>query len=374
LNDPAFQKTIIAFQSEIHRLYSHKAVKTIERQFHAMAQTLEAWKMQFAGLGTAKAFRKHMVSLVDALIQKTCHGLSWSGTEQADLQAHQIGVCLISNHRSTSLDPVFVNYVLNRTRGHGAFNAAGDNIFNTPWLGHLIRLNRGFIVRRNVDDPDQKIAEAYKLSDYVKQILDAKETVWIAHRNGRSKDGTDQTDSAVLAMLKMSHPELDWQTFSQTRVLMPVAISWELVPLDLSMAQELVGQNVAGGMNRDMHNIFSEVIGEKGRVHIHFGQAVQASKRSDLVRGIDNAIHAGTRLFESNYLAYSLSQDCSPLERALISQKVDTQAGEWVINRGKDLEPAVHERFIGMYAAPVINAIKLHGSLAQVLDRQDNPQ
>ncbi|WP_156104605.1 1-acyl-sn-glycerol-3-phosphate acyltransferase [Spirochaeta lutea] len=323
---------------------------------------LENGREMMSGIRSSVDFHRMMVRLVETVVDHTTEGLSFSGIENIPQDR---GVCFLSNHRSTSLDPAFVNAVLYKNFTRTAYNAAGDNIFKTNWLGHLIRLNRGFIVRRDVDDIDEKRAEAQKLSGYINTLLEDKQWVWIAHRNGRSKDGWDQTDSAVLTMLKMDRPDASWQDYTETNALVPVSISWELIPLDILMAKELCDIPTYHGPQRDMKNIVTEIGMKKKRVHIHFSSPVTAEKRAQLVRGTDAGIQAGQTIWPANWVA---AQELNPdLD---LPESVDANQGMWILQRADELEQsiaaeghsfqqalAVRTTLLRMYARPVLKTL-----------------
>ncbi len=388
---------------------------------------------------SAMDFQKFMLTLVSSLIKRTSEGLTVSGLsnitdlgyslldigkseilksqigktnkEQEQIaSASGIGICFLSSHRSTALDPTLTSFVLRHYFAKGVHNAAGDNIFKTPWLGDLIRLNRGFMVKREVEDMDEKIAEARRLSGYIDDLNNQGEWVWIAHRNGRAKDGNDLTDSAVPSMLKMALSETsDWQDFARTRALMPIAMSWEMIPLDNLMAQELNGLLTHKGKHRDMQNIFSEIKLKKKRIHIHYAKRIDPdtiSNRKQLVKAIDNGIHSGTRLWEANWLAWLRNlraQDADGADQAakMLLARVDLSKAAWLpghiekhraqtlaalesgdldlnMTPAQPQEKSLPERaddvarsLWSMYAAVVENAIQSLGSLSAVLDYQD---
>ncbi|NCN05423.1 MAG: hypothetical protein GW949_07315 [Spirochaetales bacterium] len=354
------------------------------------------------GLRSWLDFQRFMVYLIDMVLENTTQGLTFGGLDKVTGADPEKGVCFLSSHRSTFLDPALANYVLFKNLGETAHNAAGDNIFRTSWLGHLIRLNKGFMVKREVEDMDEKLLEAHKLSTYIHRLLQKKEWVWIAHRNGRAKDGRDMTDSAVLSMLKMAHGEADWAEFSSAAPLLPISMSWELVPLDDLMAQELNGITQHTGKHRDMMNIMTEIRIAKKRIHLQFGSPVFADKRATLVKNFDREIHLNTRLWEANWVAYlsRLSEvdsvAAATLSSALVDQ-VDLTKGQWVLARATEQETEVLENLrsgslkapdsdeaeypavaakvrrtlIDMYAAPVELALKaMDGNVAEVLARQ----
>ncbi len=295
-------------------------------------------------------FRYAMVHFVDQIVRRTTKGISFSGADE--LKKHR-GAIFMSNHRSTSLDPILFNYMLHSVTGETAFNAVGDNLLNTPWLGHLIRLNRGFIVKRNVEDPDKKIEEAEKLSLYIRHLVKNGQNVWIAQRNGRAKDGNDRTDSAVLTMLKMAHRDKNWAEFSNAIPLIPVSISYEEIPLDTLIAKDSIGMMDTSDESRDGNQMVAEIRQKKRRIHIHVSSNVTGNKRSDIIKELDRRIICGTRIWNSNRYAAGLLQKMQRFGTASFD------GVQWLRKKLKGQEAAVRTALVRLYAAPAINRSKL---------------
>lgn len=360
-----------------------------------------AAKARLASLSSWVDFQRFMAFLITQLISRTTQGLEVSGISNLEVLRDGNRACFLSSHRSTFLDPAIANLVLDENLGRTAYNAVGDNISKTAWLGDFVRLSRGFIVKRDVPDIDEKLNEAKKLSSYIRDLLSQDNLVWIAHRNGRAKDGRDLTDSAVLSMLKMAAQDLEWGEFADEYRLMPIAMSWELIPLDNLMAQELHGLVSHNGRHRDMMNILTEIRMEKRRVHIGFGARVTAEKRSTLVQEVDKEIQLSTRLWEANWKAWLYEATLSGADEGtrsragfedLIASRVDLSAGNWVLDRAAEvaeetrkklaagefgdqtgvdtdeLVEKVRRSLISMYAAPIDLALSHAGSVGELLD------
>lgn len=287
--------------------------------------------------------------MIDLLVRKTVEGISFSGTGELK-KSSESGSIFISNHRSTSLDPILFNYMLHRETGDTAYNAAGDNLLNTSWLGHLIRLNRGFIVKRNVEDMDQKLHEAEKLSYYIRSLVQKGKNVWIAQRNGRAKDGDDRTDSAVLAMLKLSHKEKNWEEFSREVPLVPVSMSYEEIPLDTFIIRDHLGMADKKDAQRDSGQILQEIGEKKRKIHIHVSPRVIGVKRAELVSKLDESIIGGTKIWESNRYAAQLLHALDSLKDKPV---------RWLKEKLNGQDELLQNALIRLYAAPVINRMKL---------------
>lgn len=337
------------------RLFKNYWAKiTDDPQFSALLERLakrrQRMGQRIVELSDWHQFRNAMVRLVGLLIRRTSRGVSVSGG--SELTKHR-GAIFISNHRSTSLDPMLFNYVHHRHTGETVFNAAGDNLMNTPWLGHLIRLNRGFVVKRNVEDLDEKLEEAEKLSHYIRSLVEQGRNVWIAQRNGRAKDGDDRTDSAVLAMLKMAHREKSWQEFCAAVPLIPVSMSYEEIPLDTRLAMDSIGVDTSGDIHRDRAQVISEISQKKRRIHIHISSRVQAETRSRIVAQLDNNIICGTRLWRSNNYAARM------LERVNHIGQASAGGVQWLKKRLLSQEEQVRLALLRLYAAPAINRCRI---------------
>jgi len=306
-------------------------------------------KKMISSLKTREQFKSFMISMVELLVNKTVESISFSGTGELR-NPSKSGSIFISNHRSTSLDPILFNYMLHRETGDTAYNAAGDNLLNTSWLGHLIRLNRGFIVKRNVDDFDQKLHEADKLSHYIRSLVEKGRNVWIAQRNGRAKDGNDMTDSAVLAMLKLSHKEKSWEEFSRDVPLVPVSMSYEEIPLDTFIIRDHLGMTDRADAQRDSGQIFKEIGEKKRKIHIHVSPRVIGSKRGELVKKLDTSIVGGTRIWGSNTYAAELLKSFDSLTEKPVRWLKDKLTGQ---------DEMIQKALLRLYAAPLLNRLRI---------------
>src|SRR5690606_19965021 len=104
--------------------------------------------------------------------------------------------------------------------------AIGDNLLKEDWIRKLVRINKSFIVKRNLP-PRQLIMASRVLSDYIKNtISERSQSVWIAQREGRAKDGNDLTQPGLLGMLAMAGRDNLQEHFRSLNPT-PVSISYE---------------------------------------------------------------------------------------------------------------------------------------------------
>jgi len=136
----------------------------------------------------------------------------------------------ISNHRDIILDAAFLNTLLSDI-GHGMTQIAiGDNLLIHPWIKTLVRLNNCFIVKRDIA-VRQLLKSSLQLSAYIHHaIKDLKESVWIAQREGRTKDSNDHTQNSVLKMLNLAGEHKNPLQNLMVLHIVPIAISYEYDP------------------------------------------------------------------------------------------------------------------------------------------------
>jgi glycerol-3-phosphate O-acyltransferase len=247
---------------------------------------------------------------LDKLIETTAEGLTQSGLDQLDPATPYL---FISNHRDITMDPALVNYMLY----HHGFDtlqiAIGDNLLKRPFLTQLMKLNKSFIVKRSVQGRD-KLAASKQLSAYISHCIRTGQNVWIAQREGRAKDGNDETETAIIKMLHLAGRESEQKLSLPAAInalnIVPVAISYEFDPCDAAKAAELHAIDTVGSYvkdeNTDVRSILTGMIGKKGEVHVSFGTRLQVSGNvtaEEVADLIDQQIISMYRLHAVNYLA-----------------------------------------------------------------------
>jgi glycerol-3-phosphate O-acyltransferase len=160
---------------------------------------------------------------LDKIIETTTDGLTQTGLDKLDPTVPWL---FLSNHRDIVMDPALVNYMLY----HHGFDtlqiAIGDNLLKRPFLTKLMKLNKSFLVKRSVQGRD-KLAASKQLSAYIRHCINTGQNVWIAHREGRAKNGVDETETAVLKMLHLAGREdgLSLPAAMNELHIVPVSIS-----------------------------------------------------------------------------------------------------------------------------------------------------
>ncbi len=240
--------------------------------------------------------------LLSRLERETMSGFSVSGIGGLE---PGVPYLFIANHRDIVLDSALLNWALHKAGHATSFTAVGDNLVATPWVGDVMRLNKSFVVARSITSPKAAFKAYSVTSAFIRQSLESGNSVWIAQRQGRAKDGNDHTDPAILKMLTIAYRReneslRNWLT--QVRLL-PVTVTYELDPCDLMKAHELYIRSCTGtytkSRDEDLQSIAMGLTGYKGRVHLHFGERI-VGVHDDvecLAKAVDTALARGARLF-----------------------------------------------------------------------------
>jgi 1-acyl-sn-glycerol-3-phosphate acyltransferase len=294
--------------------------------------------------------------VLEYLVRKTSDGLTWSGTDRLKRGGAYL---FISNHRDIVLDSALLNYALAESDLDIAEIAFGDNLLANDFVSDLIRVNKSFIVRRNLPIRE-KIRAARNLSKYIRMTRLHGNSVWIAQREGRAKDGNDSTNPSILKMLAFSAKleGIDFASFVREMPIVPVAVSYEYDPCDRYKARELHRTRKSGAYEKrkseDLMSMYAGLKGQKGRMHVSFGEPIVCDSGDvrDAAADIDRQIHCLYRLRPSNYIAYDLLH-----QSKRFSDRYDEVAVSGFRERLRKESPGVFEIVCEIYAKAVENAL-----------------
>ncbi|GGK83643.1 1-acyl-sn-glycerol-3-phosphate acyltransferase [Amphritea balenae] len=292
-------------------------------------------------------FQNLVAGYMSKMIARSTTKLSCTGYENLDPDEAYL---FVSNHRDIAMDPAFVNWVMYQNKLDTLRIAIGDNLLRKPYVSDLMRLNKSFIVNRSAKGRAVLTALG-QLSSYIDHSLVHDEaSIWIAQREGRAKDGNDVTDPAILKMFYMAHrKQRSFEEFLERVKIVPVSISYEFDPCDRAKALELAAKRQDGNYEKsqfeDIESIVAGITGEKGHVHVAFG---------DVITGIDNPDELAVeidRQIINNYYLHPSNLIAAGVDSAEISD-ADRQAFE---SRVEGLDATAAEILQQMYANPVLN-------------------
>ncbi|MBP5419960.1 MAG: 1-acyl-sn-glycerol-3-phosphate acyltransferase [Bacteroidales bacterium] len=317
---------------------------------------------------------KCVIPFIKNLLTLTSKGLTVSGIENVNPQRNYL---FISNHRDIVLDSALINTSLRDKGLNTSQIAIGDNLLIYEWITDLVKLNKSFLVLRNLSSVRQQMEASATLSAYIRTtIVDNKQNIWLAQREGRSKDGNDETQNSVLKMLNLSGKEDFVDNFAKLQIL-PVSISYEYDPCDYLKAFQfqLKRDNPAykKSQNDDLEHMSIGIRGQKGGIHISFNKEItdvelrklQADNRNaqiqELAKLIDHDVHNSYYLWPSNYIAFDeLNNSSRFADKYTAEEKAafDNRNEENIAKLGECDKEFVLKSVRTMYANPVINKLK----------------
>lgn len=336
-------------------------------------EKIEHARVALAHIHTIKDLQyKFVYHLINELILKrSTDGVTSSGLENLDKSKSYL---FISNHRDIILDSAILNFLIVLEGMNTTEIAIGNNLLIENWIEYAVKLNRAFVVRRNLPAREMLMASK-KLSEYIRRNITKKNnSVWIAQREGRTKDGFDKTQIALLKMLNLSNINEFSEGFKELQIV-PISISYEIEPCGISKVDELYKKNTEGfekTQEDDLRSMGHGLVNPKGRVHFAFGRPItdqidlfakeatigeQIEKLGDY---IDQQIYSNFKLWPNNYIAEDLLNNsgtnsnhytkdqynkfCILLEDALTSISGDKET--------------IRTMFLQMYANPLLNQRK----------------
>ena len=320
---------------------------------------------QITKIATLRDFQRLVEPYMERMISTTTESFTVSGLDNLDLSQ----ACLfMSNHRDIALDPAFVNWALHINGENTVRIAVGDNLLKKEWVADLIRLNKCFIVKRSATARREKLSAAKLLSEYIEFTLNTEQQhIWIAQREGRAKDGNDITNPAILSMLALNKSKgTEFSQYIQNLRIVPVSISYEFDPCDISKAKELQKVEHEGSYdkpdNEDMRSIVNGITGQKGRVHLHFGDLVSSGfgNAKEMAEHIDRQILQGYKSFSTGPVAAKMlaSDDNIMGTEDTESAHYSQVATDYLQARLVELSKAEQNKLLNMYACAHIRKLK----------------
>jgi len=345
IHSPGFENSINLMLGQYISFYGEEEKKIILRNFR---ETL-------ARIKTVEDFQKQIVLkfMLEPVVRNTIDSLTVSGLEKLEKDK---GYLFIGNHRDITLDPALLNYLLDKNGFHSAEIAFGNNLLINEVITAMIRLNKSFIVKRNLPLMKQ-LEESKHLSEYIFHTMEQNRSVWIAQREGRAKDGNDITNPAVITMLHLSQRDrLPLPDYIKKVNLTPVAVSYEFDPCDRLKALEILKARNSGDQAKsasdDLASMNRGITGQKGRVHYSVAESfdVTGATEKEIAKAVDRAINLSYHLWPVNYLAFDMHNSTSDYS-TFYSSGDEEKFNE----RIKRLSPEVRAIVIEGYANPVRN-------------------
>ena len=351
------------------KLAEHPAVAMVSQKLFP-DETPDFLKNILKQIKTVDQFQEIvMAKFVRWAIDHTAHNFSYDGISNIDAEKKCL---LLSNHRDIILDPAITQLVLFMNGLPMTEIAVGDNLITSKEIEYMIRSNRMIKVIRGVSARELYLS-SQMLSKYIRlNITNNRRSIWLAQRQGRTKDGYDMTEQGLLKMLDMSG-DGDFQKNFEELNIVPMSISYEFEPCDILKAREILisrTQKYVKASGEDWNSIMVGIMQPKGNIHLHIGTpltseeiaaAAQCDKndRYQLIRNaVDERVVEGYKLWPNNYLAYDIlnstdkySANYSAEDKAKFLAYMEHQLGTVEPELNKE---ELREVFLGIYANPVL--------------------
>ena len=360
-------------KEKISNLLSEEQFQQIIK--HVMPEVpFPMFERQMKSLTNIRDFQtKVIVPLLDKLISKSTKGLSYSGVENLKKNENYL---FVSTHRDIVLDSALMDYALLKEGFDTVEIAIGDNLMKIPWIVDLVKLNKTFIVKRSLSK-EKKAEGSMQLSSYIKHaLLEKKQSIWIAHKAGRSKDGNDRTNPSLMKMFNLSGKSASIIENLKVLNICPVSISYEFNPCDILTLPELMttakGERYEKQPMEDLIHMGQGLEGEKGRIEVSFGtplnklieneefSSVPNEIYSRISKLIDKEIHNSYKLMPTNYIAFDILANGTQFSSEYTKEEQDGFK-KYMDGKLKSVEGAEgfkRETFLKMYAYPVMNKLE----------------
>lgn len=332
------------------------------RSFVSQIQTIEDFQLK-----VMKQFNEQVIER--SITQFSIDGLQRLSTE--------VPYLYVSNHRDIVLDSSLLQYEL-VTHGFQTTEITfGANLMCSPLIIDIGKSNKMFRVERG-GTPKEFYRCSMHLSEYIRHVITEKHSsVWIAQRNGRTKDGHDRTDQGIIKMFGMSRTDDKVSSLAQLNIV-PVCVSYEWESCDYLKAFELYmsrGQKYIKRPGEDLTSILTGITQPKGRVHFEVCRPIDPSElmalshltqgefHQQVARLIDNRINSSYKLWPNNYIAHDMLYGQSYYQSLYTAEEKQAfiehmnildfmaQKEQYAVT---DLD-SLHEIFLGIYANPVDN-------------------
>ena len=260
---------------------------------------------------------KVMSQVVAKILHGTAKELTFSGLEHFKGGKKHL---IVSNHRDIVLDSAIIQLILHQHGVETTEIAVGDNLITSSFIEDITRSNKMIKVIRS-SNPREVYTTSKVLSEYIRyNVANQKSSVWIAQRNGRTKDGIDVTEQGLLKMFDMSGSGDFVNDFAELSIL-PTSISYEFEPCDIQKAVEMYvsrRQKYVKAEGEDLKSILTGIMQPKGNIHIAFNEPVsleEIQEASQLDKNekfkaictvMDRRIVAEYKLWGNNYIAYDM--------------------------------------------------------------------
>ena len=342
------------FLSLFSFVYPNRDIEEIKNTIRAFTSISE-FQLQ-----VMQAFNKQVIS-------RSISSLSFDGYENLDKNKRYL---FVSNHRDIVLDASLFQNILHLEYGHQTSEITfGSNLMISQLIIDIGKSNKMFKVIRGGNIRDF-YENSMHLSKYIRYAITEKnESIWIAQRNGRTKDGKDATDKGIVRMFYMGSPKSPENALAELNIV-PIAISYQWEPCDMLKALELYQSGFEKYVKKpgeDLNSILTGITQQKGDVHISVGTPLSEADllplaglphnkiNSEVALLIDNQIYKNYKLTCNNYIAHDLRSNSNQFTSKYTEEEKQAFVERYEELMAFDVEhkDVLANIFLGIYANSV---------------------
>ena len=324
------------------------------------------FKASFQSVNSIKEFQLSLAPYVKEMISRTTEGFTFSGEQNLSSSPS----IYIGNHRDIALDAAFLNFLLYLENKETVRIAIGDNLLDGNFAEILMRLNKSFVVHRDIHGIKETLKRLTRLSRYIDHSLfKDKESIWIAQKEGRANDGNDFSDVAVLKMLYLcKRKELSLSEWVKAINITPISISYEYDPLDVTKASGWDHQEkmTLEEINKsDINELAKGLFGDKGRVHLHICKPINfdGDDIEELSNMIEHNILSNYKIWPTSHIAAKALSISDSKFNDFDENQIESNQESKFLNRFNGIEEDIRRECLKTYVRPMINKKKARGEV-----------
>ena len=365
------------FNAAIKRITNHEYLPIVINSVF-LNTNAEEYIKNMEKYKTVKDFQYgFMRDAVENILKKTSTNFTYSGIENVKKDSCNM---YVSNHRDIALDAAILCYVFAINNLECFEVAIGSNLLQGDFVIDIAGVNKMFKIIRDGNSAKDFYRDSILASEYMRHVInEKKESVWIAQRNGRTKDGDDKTELGVLKMFSLGNDKPFVENFEEINIT-PVAISYEYEPCDFYKTMELYissFQKYVKEPGEDLRSIITGIMQPKGQINItvtpsitreeleYCDQFEKNVKFTTLAEIMDKRIYQNYKLYKTNYIAHDMLNNANTYEEFYTKEDKEFFIG--YMKQGLSKLPCANEEnmkdlesiFLKIYANPVNNKLKI---------------
>lgn len=340
-------------------------------------EPIEEIRKRVCAFTTVREFQHDTMRRVnEQVIQRSTTGATISGLDRLDPAKNYL---FVSNHRDIMLDASLLQYFFVINGFETTEITFGANLMMNPVVIDVGKSNKMFRVERPGGDIKEFYRKSLHLSEYIRYtIKEKKQSVWIAQRNGRTKNGIDATDQGIIKMFCMSEPTDKIKALSELNII-PVSVSYEWESCDILKALELYESRYSKYIKKpgeDLNSILTGIAQPKGRVNFTFCDQITEADLHQFDNCTNNEYHRAVaqlidkriieayQLTPNNYIAHDLRFGQQLYRDHYTDEELNAfQAFMERLNTFDIAEPDVlKDLYLGIYANPIDSKLALKGN------------